>query len=88
MKREDLGQYFIKDGEIYYALGYISNPAIELRNINTGQKEVVVIGSMVSREYSKLFSIPVEENGYNLDKAKPVNDLIWESDRNEQTRTK
>jgi len=82
MKREDLGQYFIKDGEIYYALGYISNPAIELINMNTGQKEVVVIGSMVSREYSKLFSIPVEENGYNLDKAEPVKDLMLGSDNN------
>lgn len=72
MKREDLGQYFIKNGELYYAISYINNPAIELENINTGQKEVVVIGSLVSKEYSKLFKIPVEENGYDLDKATPV----------------
>ena len=79
MKREDLGQYFIKNGELYYALGYIKDPAIELENVKTGQKEVVVIGSPVSREYSKLFKIPVEENGYNLDKATPVDRIYLES---------
>ena len=79
MKREDLGQYFIKNGELYYAIGYINNPALELKNVNTGQKEVVVIGSPVSREYSKLFEIPVEENGYDLDKATPVDRIYLES---------
>lgn len=79
MKREDLGQYFIKNGEIYYAICYINNPAIELKNIKTGQKEIVVIGSLVSREYSKLFKIPVEENGYNLDKATPVDEIYLKS---------
>ena len=72
MNREDLGQYFIKNGEVYYAFGYIQDPAIELENVKTGQRETVVIGSPVSREYSKLFQIPVEENGYNLYKAEPV----------------
>ena len=79
MKREDLGQYFIKNGELYYAISYINNPAIELKNIKTGQKEVVVIGSLVSREYSKLFKIPVESNGYDLDKATPVDEIYLES---------
>ena len=79
MKREDLGQYFIKNGELYYALAYIDEPAIELKNVKTGQEEVVVIGSLVSRKYSKLFKIPVEENGYNLDKAEPVEDICLES---------
>ena len=79
MKREDLGQYFIKNGELYYALGYISNPAIELENVRTGQREVVVIGSLVSREYSKLFKIPVEENAYDFDKATPVDRIYLES---------
>lgn len=79
MKREDLGQYFIKNGELYYALGYINNPALELENVKTGQREVVVIGSLVSREFSKLFKIPVEENGYNLDKATPVDRIYLES---------
>ena len=79
MRKEDLGQYFIKNGELYYALSYINNPAIELENIKTGQKEVVVIDSLVSREYSKLFKIPVEENGYNLDKATPVDKIYLES---------
>ena len=78
MKHEDLGNYFIKNGEIYYAIGYIDRPALELKNVKTGQKEVVVIGSIVSREYSKLFEIPVEENGYNLDKAIPVENLHLE----------
>lgn len=79
MKHEDLGQYFIKNGELFEAIGYIDNPAIELKNIKTGQKEVVVIGSMVSHEYSKLFSIPCEEDAYNLDKATPVENINLES---------
>jgi len=79
MKRGDLGQYFIKNGELYEAIAYIDNPAIELKNIKTGQKEVVVIGSMVAREYSKLFAIPCEDDTYNLDKAKPVNNINLES---------
>lgn len=79
MNREDLGQYFIKNGELYYAIGYINNPAMELKNIKTGQREVVVIGSPVSREYSKLFKIPVEENSYDLDKATPVDTIYLES---------
>lgn len=79
MNREDLGQYFIKNGELYYALGYINNPALELENVKTGQRNVVVIDSPVSREYSKLFQIPVEENGYNLDKATPVDKIYLES---------
>lgn len=78
MKREDLGQYFIKNGELYLAIGYINNPALELKNVKTGQRELVVIGSPVSREYSKLFKIPVEENGYNLDKATPVDRIHLE----------
>ena len=80
MNREDLGNYFIKNGEIYYAIGYIDRPAIELKNVKTGQKEVVVIGSPVSKEYSKLFKIPVEENGiYIIDKATPFEKLHLES---------
>lgn len=79
MKREDLGQYFIKNGELYEAIGYIDNPAIELKNIKTGQKEIVVIGNMVSHEYSKLFAIPCEEDAYKLEKAKPVNNINLES---------
>lgn len=79
MRREDLGQYFIKDGELYEAIAYIHNPALELQNINTGQKEVVVIGSVISHEYSKLFAIPCEEDAYNFDKAEPVNNINLES---------
>lgn len=80
MKHEDLGEYFIKNGELYMAIGYINNPAIELKNIRTGQNEVIVIGSLLSREYSKLFQIPCEEDGYNLDKATPVENIILESE--------
>lgn len=76
MSREDLGQYFIKDGELYYAFSYIQDPAIELENVRTGQRETVVIGSLVSREYSKLFQIPVEEDGYHLDKVTPVDNIF------------
>ena len=76
MNKEDLGQYFIKNGELYYAISYIDNPAIELKNVKTGQKEVVVIDSIASREYSKLFKIPVEDS-YNLDKATPVDEIYF-----------
>jgi len=79
MQREDLGKYFIKNGEIYYAFGYIDSPALEIENVKTGQRETVVIGSPISREYSKLYQIPVEENGYNLDKATPVDRIYLES---------
>lgn len=79
MKEEDLGQYFIKNGELYEAIGYIDCPAMELKNIKTGQKEVVVIGSMRSQEYSKLFSIPCEKDAYDLDKATPVDRIYLES---------
>lgn len=79
MKKEDLGQYFIKNDELYYALAYIDNPALELESVKTGRREVVVIGSLVSKEYSKLFKIPVEEDGYNLNKATPVDKIYLES---------
>ena len=79
MNKEDLGQYFIKNGELYMAIAYIDNPAIELKNLKTGQKEVVVIGSMVSCEYSKLYAIPCEEDGYNLGKIEPVDNIVLES---------
>ena len=79
MQREDLGKYFIKDGEIYYAFGYIDSPALEIENVKTGQRETVVIGSPISREYSKLYQIPVEEDGYDYDKATPVDRIYLES---------
>ena len=79
MNKEDLGEYFIKDNEIYQVIGYIQNPALELKNINTGQKEIVVIDSKVSEEYSKLFFVPCEKDGYHLDKAEPVKNIKLES---------
>ena len=82
MNLKDLGQYFIKNGELYEAIAYIENPAIELKNIKTGQKEVVVIGSTASHKYSKLFSIPCEVDAYNLDKATPVENINLESEVN------
>ena len=75
MYKEDLGQYFIKNGEIYEAISYIDNPALELKNLSTGEKEVVVIGSMVSHEYSKLYSIECSGDVYNYDSAIPVKDI-------------
>lgn len=75
MNIEDLGKYFIKNNELYYAIGYIDRPALELKNIITGQKETVVIDSPVSKEYRKLFSIPVDNNSYDIDKAIPVDNI-------------
>jgi hypothetical protein len=75
MNRSDLGCYFIKNNEIYEAIAYASEPTLELKNIRTGQKEVVVIGSLVSEEYNKLFYIPATNKGYNLDKIEPVRNI-------------
>ena len=76
MTEGDLGRYFIKDGEIYNAIGYINSPALELRNIRTGERRTIVIDSLLSHEYSKLFSIPCEEGQYNLDNAEEVSNIV------------
>lgn len=77
MNRLDLGTYFIKGNEIYYVCAYIDQPALELKNINTGERNVVVIGSPVSQEYWKLFKAPIKEDGYiDVDKAVEVDDII------------
>lgn len=76
MNRFDLGTYFIKGNEIYYVCAYIDKPALELKNINTGETKVVVIGSPVSEEYWKLFKAPIKEDGYiDVDKAVGVDDI-------------
>ena len=54
MKREDLGEYFRHGCELYQAIGYIDQPALELKNIKTGERRTIVIGAPVSLEYHKL----------------------------------
>ena len=77
MNEKDLGKYFIKGNQLYYAIAYIDNPALELKNIITGEKKLVVCGSEVSKEYNKLYAIPVEDKGYDLDKAKEVDNINY-----------
>ena len=73
----DLGSYFIKGNEIYYVCGYIDSPALELKNVNTGELKVVVIGSPVSQEYWKLFKAPIKEDGCSdVDNAVEVDDIF------------
>lgn len=55
MNREDLGEYFKHGYEIYQAIGYIDQPALELKNIITGERKVIVIDSPLSMEYHKLY---------------------------------
>lgn len=54
MNREDVGEYFRHGYEIYQAFAYIDQPALELRNIKTGERRVIVIDSPISAEYHKL----------------------------------
>jgi len=75
MKKDDLGTYFIKGGEIYKVIGYIDRPALELINTKTKQKETIVIGSVIEKEYSKLFVVQSENGTYNIDKIEPLTHL-------------
>ena len=78
MKREDLGQYFIKNGELYYALGYINNPAIELENVKTGKGQIDILDLSIIFEgdlkgmYAKIQDYEDEYNwdDYDYDPAK------------------
>ena len=79
MNYDDLGKYFIKNGELYEVISYINNPSLQLKNIRTGQKEVIAIGSMLSKEYNKLYGVPYDEDSYNLSKATPVENINLES---------
>lgn len=54
MNREDVGEYFRHGCEIYQAFAYIDQPALELRNIKTGERKTIVINSPISAEYHKL----------------------------------
>ena len=51
MTRKDLGKYFTRGAELYYAIAYIDSPALELINIKTNERKTIVIGSPVSEEY-------------------------------------
>ena len=79
MNKEDVGSYFIRNGELFYCYGYIDRPVLTFKNVNTGQREFVVINSMVEKEFSKLFSIPCN-NGYNLNKTEPVEHINLEKE--------
>lgn len=79
MNKEDVGSYFIRNGELFYCYGYIDRPVLTFKNVNTGQREFVVIDSIVEKEFSKLFSIPCN-NGYNLNKAEPVEHINLEKE--------
>lgn len=80
MNIEDLGNYFIKDGELYHCISYIDKPCMTLKNIRTGQKEVVVLGTIYSTEFKKLCT--TNDNGDVI----PVNDIYFNVNKNERRR--
>ena len=63
MNREDLGNYFIKNGEIYWCIGYIDRPCLELKSIRTGQREVVIIGSLYAEDFKRLCTLDENSEG-------------------------
>lgn len=77
MKREDLGNYFIKNGELYHCISYIHNPCLELKNIRTGQRQAIVIGSPLADEFKRLCE--VDEDGA----IKPVDYINLEEKESE-----
>lgn len=75
MTNEDLGEYFIKNGEIYHCNSYTDRPTVNLKNIRTGENSCIVCDSDFAKSFNKLFEIPSEKGFYNLDKAKPVDHI-------------
>ena len=53
MNKKDVGAYFRHGCEIYQAFAYIDQPALELKNIKTGERRTIVIDSPISAEYHK-----------------------------------
>ena len=74
--KEQLGKYFIKDGEIYMCIGYTDLPTTEFKNIRTGKIENCVIGSMVFEEFKKLYSVENKNGEYNIDKAEEIENIV------------
>ena len=74
MNSEDLGCYFIKDGEIYYCIAYTDKPIVELLNINTNERKSIVCDSLLARDYAKLFKVPVGDF-YDLDLVEEVKNV-------------
>lgn len=74
MNKNCLGHYFVdKNGNIYQAVAYIDNPAIELKDIQTGNIKVVVIGSFYAEEFNKLYMVNTSrDEEFNED----IKDLI------------
>ena len=76
MNREDLGNYFIKDNQLYVAIGYAEDPTMEIKNVITGQRQSIVIGSPYSQEFKKLVALKADAVGfYNLDSYENVKDV-------------
>lgn len=78
----ELGKYFIKNGEIYMCIGYTDLPTTEFKNIRTGKIEHCVIGSMVFEEFKKLYSVENKNGKYNLDNAKEIENIVCEVKEN------
>lgn len=70
--REDLGEYFIKDGEIYYCNAYTDKPTANLKNIRTGQDLSIVYDSPIAEKFNKLFEVQARNGVYHLNEAMPV----------------
>lgn len=74
----ELGKYFIKDGEIYMCIAYTDLPTTEFKNIRTGKIEHCVIGSMVFEEFKKLYSVKNKNGEYNLDNIEEIENIVLE----------
>lgn len=80
MTRDSLGNYFIKDGEIYYCNAYTDQPTVNLKNIRTGENETIVCSSDLAKKFNLLCEAPFKDGIYNLDKAMVV-DRIYLNDK-------
>lgn len=74
----ELGKYFIKNGEIYMCIAYTDLPTIEFKNIRTGKIEHCVIGSMAFEEFKKLYSVENKNGEYNLDNVEEIENIVLE----------
>ena len=49
-----LETYYVRNGEIFKCVGIITNPAIVLENIKTGEQETHVIGCLNYQQFKRL----------------------------------
>ena len=83
MFKSELGKYFIKDNEIYQAIGYTEDPTMELKNIVTGQTMSVVVNSPLADNFKKLVAIPAKYGFYETTGAEEIENIVINNHRKE-----